>query len=67
MKFLADFSKVERILSVVSAIWLLIVFVFAFDESGGDFDEEFFALFLIGGFVPVLVIVGWKWIHSAPK
>ena len=67
MKTPGEFSKGERILSVISAVWLIVVFVFAFDESGGDFDEEFFAVFLIGGFVPVLVIVGWKWIHSAPK
>lgn len=65
MKKISDFSKGERVIAVISAIWLVIWFVVAMNESRGDFDEDFISIFLIFGLLPVLVVVGWKWIQGA--
>jgi len=65
MKKISDFSKVERILSVISVIWILVWFVVAVNESRGYFDEEFITIFFIYGLLPVLVVVGWKWVQGA--
>lgn len=66
MKKISDFSKGERVIAVISAIWLVIWFVVAMNESTGDFDEDFISRFLIYGLLPVFVVVGWKWIQGAP-
>jgi len=67
MKRPSEFTKGERIITIVSAIWLVIVFVIAFEETGGDFDEEFSTIFLLLGVVPILALTGWSWIRNAPK
>ena len=66
MKNPGEFSKRERVLSVLSGIWLIVIFVIALDQSNGRLDN-FFGIFLIVGLVPVLVIAGLKWIRNAPK
>ncbi|MDZ4185328.1 MAG: hypothetical protein U1D97_10165 [Desulfuromonadales bacterium] len=65
MKKISHFSKGERAIAVISAIWLVIWFVVAMNESNGFFDEEFVSFFFIFGLLPVLVVVGWKWIQGA--
>lgn len=67
MKKLNQFTKSERIITLISIIWLTISFVFGINESRGDYNEEFFTIFLITGVIPVLLIVGIKWIISAGK
>ena len=65
MKKLSEYSKSERIITILSSIWLIIIFVVSVNESGGDFDEEFITIFFVFGILPVLVIIGWKWIKNA--
>jgi len=65
MKKISDFSKGERVIAVISAIWLVIIFVVAINESSGVFDEEFMTIFFILGVLPVLAVIGWKWIQGA--
>lgn len=65
MKKLSNFSKGERVIAVISAIWLVIIFVVAVNESSGDFDEEFISIFFIYGVLPVLALIGWKWIQGS--
>lgn len=65
MKNISDFSKGERVIAVISAIWLVIIFAFAFDVSYGNFDDKFIGIFFIFGLVPVLVVIGWKWIQGS--
>jgi len=64
MKKISDFTKGERVITVISVIWLLLWFVAAINISRGHFDEEFISPFLIFGLLPVLVVVGWKWIQG---
>ncbi len=65
MKNISDFSKGERVIAVISAIWLVIIFASAFAFSDGNFDDELIGIFFIFGLVPVLVVIGWKWIQGA--
>ena len=65
MKNISDFSKGDRVIAVFSAIWLVIWFVFSVNESDGYFDEKFLSIFLIIGLLPVLLVIGCKWIQGA--
>jgi len=64
MKKLSDFTIWERIITVISVIWLIIIFAYAFDDSHGSFDEDFVNTFLVGGLIPVFLVVGLKWIFG---
>lgn len=67
MKKLNQYSKSERVIVVISLIWLIIWFVVGLEESHGDFDEEFMGIFSIFGILPVIIVVGIKWIKGATK
>jgi hypothetical protein len=67
MKKLNQFTKSERVISLTSIIWIIAIFTVAFNESRGDFDEEFVGIFFIFGLMPVLLLIGVKWIKSAGK
>ena len=57
-------SKKARVGVVVSIVWLIVLFMIALNESRGCYDEEFLAIFLIGGILP---IIGWgiRWVIQA--
>ena len=67
MKKLQEFTKLERIIALVSVIWIILMFVIAINESDGHFDQSFFEMFCIFGIIPVLLFVGVKWVKSASK
>jgi uncharacterized membrane protein len=45
MKFLNNMSRKPRLGTVISVIWIIIIFVFAIDASNGYYDEQFFQFF----------------------
>lgn len=67
MKKLNQFTKSERIISLISIIWIIAIFTVAINDSSGYFDEYFFSIFFIRGLIPVLLLIGVKWIKSAEK
>lgn len=67
MKKLNQYTKSERVISLIATVWLVVILTIAINESYGDFDEEFFTIFFLFGLVPVLLLVGIKWILSAEK
>jgi len=67
MKKLNQFTKSERIISLISIIWIIAVFVMAINDSYGHFNENFFTGFFGFGLIPVLLLMGVKWIKSAGK
>ena len=59
MKKLSSFTRSDRIISLISVLWLIIVF----SAKVGDYD--FLSAFGFVGFLPVVLVVGIKWIMSA--
>lgn len=67
MKKLKEFTKSERIIAVISAVWTVLLFAIAIDESRGYFDDDFFFIFCVFGVIPVLLLVGVNWVIAANK
>lgn len=69
MKKLNDFSRTARIVTVVSAGWLIIITFFCvFSVSAGASFYMVLILFSLTGLLPVVVFGGGvMWIISAPK
>lgn len=67
MKKLNEYSKNERVIIVISIVWLIIWFVVGLEESRGDFDEDFMGIFSIFGLLPIIIVIGIKWIKEANK
>jgi hypothetical protein len=63
-------SKKIRITIVLSAIWSMLVLIYAIDttEKGRYFHfDDFFLVLIIGALLPLLVVWGIIWIRSASK
>ena len=58
-------SMKARLGVVLSAIWAVIVFVVAIQINYGNFDQDFWAIFLIFGLLPILIGWGIRWIKQA--
>lgn len=57
-----NLSKKAKIGALISAVWLIIIFVASINESRGDIDEAFHTIFLIYGVLPILIGWGNCWI-----
>lgn len=63
-------SKKIRITMVLSAIWFMLVLIFAIEttEKGRYFHfHDFFLVLIIGALLPLLIVWGIIWIRSASK
>lgn len=60
-------TKSDRVIGLISIIWLIIIFTMAFYDSGGDFDEGFVTFFFLVGLIPAFLLIGIKWIIAAGK
>jgi hypothetical protein len=58
-------SKKEKIGILVSAVWIIIIFVASINNSNGRIDEDFFTVFLIFGVLPLLIGWGIRWIKQS--
>ena len=65
MKKLSDFTMGDRVISVVSVVWLIVWFVFLLDRKYDFID--FLIPFSAFGLLPVVVVVGLKWIVGARR
>jgi len=64
------FSKKIRITIILSAIWFMLVLIYAIEttEKGRYFHfDQFFLVLIIGAMLPLLVLWGIIWICSASK
>lgn len=57
-------SKKKRIGILISAVWLIIIFIASINKSYGRIDEDFFTVFLIFGVLPLLIGWGIRWIKQ---
>ena len=66
-----NFSRSDRVITVISTVWLIVSCFLAIvtsDDYTGAFDfGEFSAKFLITGLLPIVLISGVKWILSSSK
>lgn len=62
---MTSLSMKARLGAVLSAIWAVIVFVVAIQINNGYFDQDFLAIFLIFGLLPILIGWGIRWIKQA--
>jgi hypothetical protein len=61
---LTEISKKLRIAVVLSALWLIVMFLAALSEDRNDFNLLSFIMIFIGwGVIPVLVLWGVIWIR----
>jgi hypothetical protein len=63
-------NKKIRITVVLSAIWFMLVLIFAIEttEKGRYFHfDDFFLVLIIGALLPILIVWGIIWIRSASK
>ena len=68
MKSLKDFTKYERVVTLCSSVWIVLIFVIAFTEATyyrGFYFDDFVLIFCVFGVIPVLLLVGGSWIYGA--
>jgi hypothetical protein len=64
------FSKKIRITVFLSAIWFMLVLIFAIEttEKGRYFHfDDFFLRLIVGALLPLLIVWGIVWVRSASK
>ena len=65
MKKFSDFTMGDRIISVVSVAWLIVLFGISIEMT--YYFKDFLVQFSVFGLLPVVVVVGLKWIMGARR